>query len=120
MLADVLLAVETGRAFADSGHSLDFVNKAFECLDLIGWEHASSVLPTVVGQTAAARGAEGSTEWRQPEDLIALCDEAANELPELFAGGRDARGWSDHAALAEDLLGDEPAAIVDAIRRAIR
>ena len=41
-LADALLAAETERAFADSGHSLDFVNKAFECLDLIGWEYASS------------------------------------------------------------------------------
>src|SRR5262249_29160567 len=37
LLADALLAAETDRAFADSGHSLDFINKAFECLDLIGW-----------------------------------------------------------------------------------
>ena len=58
VLADALLAAETERAFADAGHSLDFINKAFECLDLIGWEHASSVLPTVVGQMAATRGAE--------------------------------------------------------------
>ena len=41
VLADALLAAETERAFADDGHSLDFINKAFECLDLIGWEHAS-------------------------------------------------------------------------------
>src|SRR5262249_1095353 len=34
-LAGLLLAAETDRAFADSGHSLDFINKAFECLDLI-------------------------------------------------------------------------------------
>ena len=90
-LADALLAAETERAFADGGHSLDFINKAFECLDLIGWEHASSLLPTVVGQMAAARGAEESTEWRQPVDLIALCDEAAGQLPELFAASRDAQ-----------------------------
>ena len=119
-LADALLAAETERAFADDGHSLDFVNKAFECLDLIGWEHASSVLPTVVGQMAAARGAEESTEWRQPVDLVALCDEAAGQLPQLTAAGGDARKWSDHAALAGDLLGDDPTAIVDAIKTAIR
>ena len=35
-LADLLFAAETDRVFADSGHSLDFINKAFECLDLIG------------------------------------------------------------------------------------
>src|SRR5262249_30530313 len=39
-LADLLLAADTDRAFADGGHSLDFINKAFECLDLIGWEYA--------------------------------------------------------------------------------
>src|SRR5262249_21703689 len=84
-LADLLLAADTDRAFADGGHSLDFTNKAFECLDLIGWEHADVVLPTVVGQMVTARGAEESTAWRQPVDLIALCTEAAAELPDLFA-----------------------------------
>ena len=39
-LADALLSAATERAFADDGHPLDFINKAFECLDLIGWEHA--------------------------------------------------------------------------------
>jgi hypothetical protein len=28
--ADLLFAAETDRVFADSGHSLDFINKAFE------------------------------------------------------------------------------------------
>jgi len=59
-LADLLLAAGTDRAFADGGHSLDFINKAFECLDLIGWEHADAVLPAVVGQMVAARGATSS------------------------------------------------------------
>ena len=120
VLADALLAAETERAFADTGHSLDFINKAFECLDLIGWEHAAALLPTVVGQMVAARGAEESTDWRQPVDLIALCEEAASQLPELFAAGHGVHGWSDHAALARALLGDDPARIVDALKAAIR
>jgi nitrite reductase/ring-hydroxylating ferredoxin subunit len=88
-LADLLLAAVTDRTFADGGHSLDFINKAFECLDLIGWEQARDVLPTVVGQLVAARGAEESTAWRQPEDLVTLCQTTAAELPSLFAAGRD-------------------------------
>jgi nitrite reductase/ring-hydroxylating ferredoxin subunit len=118
-LADALLAAATERAFADTGHSLDFINKALECLDQIGWEHASALLPTVVGQMVAARGAEESTEWRQPIDLVALCDEAAGELPALFAAGRGARDWSDHSALAGELLGDDPRGIIDVIKAAI-
>ena len=118
-LADLLLAAETDRAYADGGHSLDFINKALECLDVIGWEHAADVLPSVVGQMTQARGAEESTAWRQPVDLIALCDDAARELPRLFAG-RAAGGWSDHAALAENLLADEPTAVIDALKAAAR
>jgi nitrite reductase/ring-hydroxylating ferredoxin subunit len=120
ILAEALLAAETERAFADTGHSLDFINKAFECLDLIGWEHAQAVLPTVIGQMVAARGAEESTAWRQPVDLVAVCEAAASELPELVSAGRGAHGWSDHAALVRELLGDDPSAIIDALKEAIR
>jgi nitrite reductase/ring-hydroxylating ferredoxin subunit len=119
LLADALLAAATERAFADSGHSLDFINKAFECLDIIGWQHAAAVLPTVVGQMVAARGAEESTAWRQPLDLVALCDQAASKLPELFADGTLHHRWSDHAPLAQELLGDDPVKIVDALKTAV-
>jgi hypothetical protein len=119
-LADALFAAETERAFADTGHSLDFINKAFECLDLVGWQHAAALLPTVVGQMVAARGAEESTAWRQPVDLVALCEESTSELADLFAAGRGSRDWSGHAALAQELLGDDPARIIDALKEAIR
>jgi nitrite reductase/ring-hydroxylating ferredoxin subunit len=120
VLADALLAAATKRAYADTGHSLDFVNKAFECLDLIGWEHAPAVLPTVVGQMVEARGAEESTAWRQPDDLVALCDKADGELADLFRAGQGMNGWSEHLALARELLGDDPVKIIDALKTAIR
>ena len=120
VLANALLAAATKRAYADTGHSLDFVNKAFECLDLIGWDHASAVLPSVVGQMVEARGAEESTAWRQPDDLVALCDKAESELPDLFRAGQGMNGWSEHLALARELLGDDPVKIIDALKAAIR
>ncbi|MBP0596106.1 Rieske 2Fe-2S domain-containing protein [Paraburkholderia sp. LEh10] len=120
VLADALLSAGTERAFADTGHSLDFINKAFECLDLVGWEHASVLLPTLVAQMVNARGAEESTAWRQPVDLVALCDESASQMAQLFAGGRSSQVWSKHAALARELLGDDPAKIIDALKAAIR
>jgi nitrite reductase/ring-hydroxylating ferredoxin subunit len=120
VLADALLAGATKRAFADTGHSLDFVNKAFECLDLIGWDHGSAVLPTIVGQMVEARGAEESTAWRQPGDLVALCDKAESELPDLLRAGPGTDSWSEHVALARELLGDDPVKIIDALKAAIR
>ena len=118
-LADLLFAAETDRIYAGGGHSLDFINKAFECLDIIGWQHAADVLPSIVGQMAAARGAEERTAWRQPIDLIALSQRAGSELPRFFATRR-ASGWSDHTLLADSLLADDPAAIVDALATAAR
>ena len=119
-LADLLFTAETDRAYADGGHSLDFINKAFECLDIIGWEHAADVLPSVVGQMVAARGAEERTAWRQPIDLIALCQRAGLEVPHLFRAGDNVKGWSDHVTLSESLLGDDPAAIIAALAAAAR
>ncbi len=118
-LADLLLAAETDRVFASGGHSLDFINKAFECLDLIGWRHAADLLPLVIGQMVAARGADESTEWRQPDDLVALCEGAARELPALFKIGRDRGPWSKHGELAQLLLEDDPSAIIASLKSAI-
>ena len=119
-LAEQLISAETDRPFADGGHSLDFVNKAFECLDLIGWRYAASVLPTVVCQMAAARGAEESTAWRQPVDLVALIGDAVRELPALFAAVRNRGSWCDHEFLAHALLSDDPEAVIQALKGAIR
>jgi nitrite reductase/ring-hydroxylating ferredoxin subunit len=118
-LADLLVSAATDRAYADGGHSLDFINKACECLDLIGWEHASAVLPSVVGQMVRARGAEETTAWRHPVDLAALCEETAAELPALFAGARRSDRWSDHAELSRALLGDDPTTVMQALKAAV-
>ena len=84
-LADLLVAAATDRVYGDGGHLLDFINKACECLDLIGWEHAAAVLPSVVGQLVSAQGAEEATAWRHPIDLVALCEETAEGLQGLAA-----------------------------------
>ncbi len=118
MLADLFIAAETDRVFADGGHSLDFINKCFECLDLIGWQHAADLLPSVVGQMVAARGADESTEWRQPVDLVALCANASADLADAFAIGRDRGPWLDHTQLAQYLLGDDPGTIIAALTAA--
>lgn len=120
-IAAMMLGAATERVFADGGHTLDFVNKAFECLERIGWEHAGAVLPATVGGLAEARGSEESNSWRHPLDLIALCADAIAEVPRALAAGAAPRGaWQRAAALAHSLLGEDPAAILAAILTAIR
>jgi nitrite reductase/ring-hydroxylating ferredoxin subunit len=120
-LAALLLTAVTDRTFADGGHTLDFINKAFECLDIIGWQEAPLVLPTVVAQMVAARGGEELNAWRHPLDLVRLCEAASGELLELLAAGRAERGrWRSHTGLALQLLADDPEAIIGALAVALR
>ena len=119
VLTDLLCSAETDRVYADIGHSLDFINKSFECLDLIGWKHAADLLPSVVGQMVAARGADESTEWRQPADLVALCAKASADLATALAGGRDRGPWLKHTELTQNLLGDDPGRIMGALQAAV-
>lgn len=117
--ADLLFCAITDRFYANTGHALDFSNKAFEVLDLIGWEHAPEVLPTVVQQVVSARGGEELNAWRHPVDLVPLLEAAFAQLPAALDRGRD-KLWSNPAGLAQNLLGDDPHAVVGALVEAIQ
>jgi nitrite reductase/ring-hydroxylating ferredoxin subunit len=120
-LAALLLTAVTDRVFADGGHALDFINKAFECLDIVGWQEAAAILPTIVHQLVAARGGEELNAWRHPLDLVRLCETASAALPSLLATGRPERGtWRSHTRLARQLLADDPEAIIGALAEAMR
>ena len=118
-LADLLFTAATDRPYADAGHLLDFCNKAFELLDLIGWGHAATVLPAVLGELVSARGGEETDAWRHPVDLIPVLRRAEAALPGLFEEGRE-RPWQDTAGLGRALLGEDPLALLEALQQAIR
>jgi nitrite reductase/ring-hydroxylating ferredoxin subunit len=118
-LADLLLSAVTDRAYADTGHPLDFINKSFDLLDVIGWEQAETILPTLVRQLVMARGGEESSAWRHPIDLIGLCNEAFTQLPQWFEAGHGKK-WNDEAAVAEGFLEGEPDQLIALLREAFR
>ena len=119
-IADMIFAAATDHIYLDAGHTLDFANKAFELLDHIGWDHASQVLTSLVHGMARARRSQELSAWRHPIDLAAMLWQARDELPSLLNEGERAAGWDDADALAQHLLGDNPADILDAIKDAIR
>jgi len=120
-LVQLLLSVATERYFADGGHSLDYINKTFDCLEAIGWDQAETILPTLIGELVAARGGEESDSWRHPVDLIRLQEEAFARLPGLLAEAAQRRPPADFdlAALAESLLADEPHSVLAALEGAL-
>jgi nitrite reductase/ring-hydroxylating ferredoxin subunit len=120
-LAEIMLLAATDRVYADGGHCLDFINKAFELLEHIGWQHAAAILPTTTSLLTSARGAEESNAWRHPVDLIALCADAANEAPAAVAAGLERRGtWKGMRALVDTLLGDNAHEAMHALIAAVR
>jgi nitrite reductase/ring-hydroxylating ferredoxin subunit len=116
-LADMLFAAATDHRYLESGHALDFVNKALEALDLVGWDAAEDVLGSLAPVLAAAQRMEETNAWRNPVDLVALLDKAFAELALLELGSGAVGG---RAALVGTLLGDDAAASVEALLGALR
>jgi nitrite reductase/ring-hydroxylating ferredoxin subunit len=118
-LSDMLLAAATDHVFLDGGHTYDFINKACEMLDLVGWEQAIDVLPSVVRGLAMARRSEELNIWRHPVDLVVLLDSVNERLPTLVTSATDS-DWSGFDELVALLLAEDPEATFKAILDALK
>ena len=121
-VAAMMLAAATDHRYLDSGHLLDFTNKAYEALDTAGWAHAETVLTSLASGFAEAERMEESNAWRNPIDLVEIVEGAAAEIPAALDAGRAWRGAFDgRADLIPVLLGEDPQAVagglLDALRR---
>ena len=120
-LADMLFAAATDHRYLDGGHTLDFVNKALEALDITGWDSAESVLASLPAQLAGAERMEEANSWRNPVDLVTLLESAFDELEASLATGERRRGgWSGRSALVETILDAEAVQILNALLEALR
>lgn len=119
-MADMLFAAVTDHRYIDVGHPLDFTNKAFEALDIVGWEYAEPVLTSLVMGYANAMRMEESNAWRYPVDLITLLTKAFAELSGVVAASPVAAKKSSKEELIQLLLGDDPQATVHAMLAALR
>ncbi len=131
-LADMLFAAATDHRYIDTGHALDFTNKALEALDAAGWDLADVVLSGLVPAYAGADRMEESNRWRHPVDLVRILEGAFDALPRALAEGWPRRAaWSGAAGGPRDveerraplvavLLGEDARAIADALLDALR
>ncbi|MGH2534968.1 MAG: Rieske (2Fe-2S) protein [Thermomicrobiales bacterium] len=121
VIADILFAAATDHYFLDGGHTLDFVNKACELLDLVGWEAetAAAILPSLVPVLTNSRRSEELNAWRHPVDLVTLLEPVFARLPELVATAGGNAAWQGDDDLIATLLGEDPAAIAEALAHAL-
>jgi nitrite reductase/ring-hydroxylating ferredoxin subunit len=116
-LADLLLVAATDHVYLDGGHTVDYINKACEYLDLVGWSEAKLVLPSLVSGLAGAQRSEEQNAWRHPVDLIDLLAPHLDRLAALTPG--DAPLGAGFDALAASVLDDDPDVGLEAISAAL-
>ncbi len=120
-LADLLFAAATDHRYLSSGHLLDFTNKAFEALDIAGWDLAEPVLASLALGFASAERMEESNAWRNPVDLVPILDRAFDGIPAALEIGQGRRGsWAGGPALIAHLLADDPQSTSDGLLGALR
>jgi nitrite reductase/ring-hydroxylating ferredoxin subunit len=120
-IADLLFAAATDHRYIQTGHVVDFTNKALEALDNAGWEavRAEQVLTSLAMSYANANRMEESNAWRHPIDLVGILEAAFEQVPEALKAGHG-RAWPGREALTPVLLGDDPHAIADSLLSALR
>ncbi|MFC7135568.1 Rieske 2Fe-2S domain-containing protein [Halobaculum litoreum] len=121
-LTELLVTAATDHRYLDTGHAFDFVNKATEALDRVGWdddERVADVLASLVRGLATARRAEETSSWRQPVDLAAMCEDTFDRLDDLVAAGEGAT-WTEPDGFTDRLLAEDPETVFEALETAIR
>ncbi|MDX1416716.1 MAG: Rieske (2Fe-2S) protein [Candidatus Promineifilaceae bacterium] len=121
-MADMLFAAAADHRYIQVGHVLDFTNKAFEALDIAGWELAGPVLTSLVRSYSEANRMEESNAWRNPIDLIEILDEGFARLPDAIRKQQSAQGsadWENRHELVGIILDDNPALTVEAMLAAL-
>jgi len=120
----MLFSAVTDHRYIQVGHVADFTNKAFEALDIAGWDLAETVLASLARAYAEANRMEEANSWRNPIDLVAILEKAFSKLESALAAGREARATGADAFSGRDtlipiLLGDDPQDIVDGLLEAL-
>ena len=114
IIADMLFSAATDHRYLDSGHVLDFTNKAFEALDIVGWDMAEQVLTSLVALYTEATRMEERSSWRHPVDIVALLNDCFDKLPAVLERDKQShKTWKASKKTVDVLLGDNPAAIIN-------
>ena len=117
-LAELVFGAISERIYCDTGHIFDFANKCFELLDQIGWNLAGDLLPLAVNGIVSARGTEENSNWHYPLEIVAPLRAIERDLPRILSEGKG-KTWKAGTTLNTVLLGEDPLAILEALKTAL-
>ncbi|WP_368654203.1 hypothetical protein AB4Y30_03970 [Ornithinibacillus sp. 4-3] len=110
-LSDMMLTAITDHVYMNTGHTLDFHNKAFETLEQIGDEHRPYVLTSLLPGLGNATRSEELHSWQSPVNLVTPLEQAFTSLPQLLSHQNEPvqnESSVDESALLDQLLSDHP------------
>lgn len=116
-LADMMMAAVTDHFYMDGGHALDFHNKAFEILEVVGPGYTERVLTSILPQMGSASRSEEMHSWQSPVDLVTPLRDAFSALP----AGRVyvAPTLIDDESMLDQLLSDRPVETIQTLLSAL-
>ncbi|MFV1991963.1 MAG: Rieske (2Fe-2S) protein, partial [Acidimicrobiales bacterium] len=116
-----MIAAATDHAMLDSGHVLDFTNKAIEAVSVVGPALPPDLLLTsLITQTCRADRAEEASAWNHPHDLAGMVAALEYELAADLKAGNIENSLKPAPEQAEQLLVDDPTAALNSIQSCIR
>ncbi|MCJ8330757.1 MAG: Rieske 2Fe-2S domain-containing protein [Lentisphaeria bacterium] len=116
VISDMLFSAATDHRYINTGHVLDSTNKAFEALDICGWDQASRFLGALVTSYTGASRSEENKSWLQPEKLGELLLTSFERIPEQLTSDDT---WQADANFMDIILGDDTRAITDLLISAL-
>jgi len=120
-MADMMFAAATDHRYLDAGHTLDFINKGFEALDLTGWQYADIILSSHVPNLVSSTRMEETNAWRYPVDLVAILDAAFEQLPDILNEGASKQAVEpDYDTLIPTILDDDPQQTAESLLDALK
>ncbi|MFS0728254.1 Rieske (2Fe-2S) protein [Paenibacillus sp. 1P07SE] len=109
----------TDHFYVNGGHTLDFHNKAFESLKIVGHDQLDHVLASLIPMFRDASRSEELHSWQSPVNLV---DPLMAAFKVLDDKGRSAGGEGesiDEEELLGALLGDEPLRTIRLLQEAL-
>ncbi|MBD1381372.1 Rieske (2Fe-2S) protein [Metabacillus arenae] len=120
-IADMMMTAITDHFYVNTGHTLDFHNKAFEIHDQIGFEDRPYVLSSLLPGIGNVSRSEESHSWQSPVNLVKPLMDAFKELPDIFANVSSIEDTDvDEAALIEQILSDDALKTVNMMLDALK
>ncbi|PYZ98241.1 (2Fe-2S)-binding protein [Alteribacter lacisalsi] len=111
-IAEMMMTAVTDHYYMNTGHTLDFHNKAFEMLEKTGDDLQGQVLTSLLPEFTNASRSEELHSWQAPVDLRIPLEHAFEQMENMEFGDETV---ADPDHLFDMLLRDDPAETVQLI-----